>query len=65
MGDTWNGKPIAVPSYASAMISNYRRSCNIPKTIGDGIIFSLLEWCRGMDAQDIEDAVQDELGTKP
>ena len=48
-----------VPSWARAIIDNYRRSQKLGHHITDLMIFQRLEECRGMDPQDIEDGVGD------
>jgi len=39
------------------MVSNYRRSQNLPDRVTDEMIFARLEDCRGMNPEDIEQAI--------
>jgi len=50
-------KTLPVPSWATSMVSNYRRSQNLPDRVTDEMIFARLEDCRGMNPEDIEQAI--------
>ena len=50
-------KELDVPHWARAMVSNYRRSQNLPLAVTDRMIFARLEECGGMDPEDIEESV--------
>lgn len=50
---------LEVPSWAGAMVANYRRSQSLPDRVTDKMIFARIEECRGCDAADIELAVGD------
>ena len=45
------------PSWAGSMIDNYRRQCDLPVEVTDGMIFARLQECSGMDPNDITEAV--------
>lgn len=48
---------LPVPSWAGSMVSNYRRSQNLPDRVTDGMIFARIEEYRSMDPDDIEEMV--------
>ncbi len=48
-----------VPSWATSMVSNYRRSQKLPDRVTDAMIFARTEECGAMDPDDIEQAVGD------
>jgi len=52
-------KELDVPHWAGSMVDNYRRSLNLPQRVTDRMIYARLEECRGMQLEDIEEAVKD------
>lgn len=52
-------KKLPVPSWAIAMVSNYRRSQNLGPHITDEHIFARVEEWRGANKEDVEAAVGD------
>lgn len=58
---TMYSKPatLTVPSWAEAMVGNYRRSQGLGSHISNEMIFARIEECRGCEKEDIELAVGD------
>ena len=50
-------KELDVPHWATAMVSNYRRSQSLPPEVTDRMIYARLEECRGLDKGDIEEEI--------
>lgn len=55
----------AIPSWAEAMVDNYRRQQNIPPHITDKQIFDRIERSRGMETCDVEAEVRDLIEENP
>lgn len=55
------GFVIKMPDWAISMVGNYRRELNIPVSISDDLIFTVLKDTTGMEQEDITLYLRQEL----